>query len=507
MHRTIASLPLLAAMAVGCGDPVIHRDATLDHSTLDAFDAPFDAGRDALDAWFDAHVSEPPMCHTPADCPGVDTSCAMRSCTEGQCVSHPVPIGTALTAREQVQGDCQLLACDGAGAVRGHADDTDLPDDHNDCTTDRCLGGTEQYVQRAAHAPCATGVCDGLGVCLRCLDDTDCAPGDHCVHVRCITPGCGNGTRERGEQCDDGNRTPGDGCSATCMLEARVVAESEPNDTDALANASGGVDGFVAAIDPVGDHDWFSLDVTVPDSTVTLEVGDGLGGCPFFDSLLTLEGPAHLAIATDDNGGVSPCSRLVQPRLAVGTYHVEVRQLGDALIQDAYVLSIRVLPPTCGDAVVQPGEQCDDGNVISGDGCSATCQVESPHEREPNDTTATATPPWPAGTSWIGSIVPATDVDYFAFTVPGPGSRVVIDTHDVGSTATCAFDTTVSLIAPDGRSIASDVDTGPGLCGRVDGFTNAGASGLPAGTYYARVVSAGTVTASIAAYAVDVTVY
>jgi cysteine-rich repeat protein len=31
----------------------------------------------------------------------------------------------------------------------------------------------------------------------------------------------------------------------------------------------------------------------------------------------------------------------------------------------------------CGDAVVDAGEQCDDGNVISGDGCSATCGLET----------------------------------------------------------------------------------------------------------------------------------
>lgn len=30
----------------------------------------------------------------------------------------------------------------------------------------------------------------------------------------------------------------------------------------------------------------------------------------------------------------------------------------------------------CGNGVVQPGEACDDGNVLSGDGCSATCQNE-----------------------------------------------------------------------------------------------------------------------------------
>jgi cysteine-rich repeat protein len=30
----------------------------------------------------------------------------------------------------------------------------------------------------------------------------------------------------------------------------------------------------------------------------------------------------------------------------------------------------------CGNGVLDPGEQCDDGNTISGDGCSATCQSE-----------------------------------------------------------------------------------------------------------------------------------
>ena len=36
------------------------------------------------------------------------------------------------------------------------------------------------------------------------------------------SPVCGNGTVEAGEQCDDGNTTGGDGCSATCASEAPV---------------------------------------------------------------------------------------------------------------------------------------------------------------------------------------------------------------------------------------------------------------------------------------------
>ncbi|HEY1549598.1 MAG TPA: myxococcus cysteine-rich repeat containing protein [Kofleriaceae bacterium] len=31
----------------------------------------------------------------------------------------------------------------------------------------------------------------------------------------------------------------------------------------------------------------------------------------------------------------------------------------------------------CGNGVLDPGEQCDDGNTVSGDGCSSTCQLEA----------------------------------------------------------------------------------------------------------------------------------
>lgn len=35
--------------------------------------------------------------------------------------------------------------------------------------------------------------------------------------------------------------------------------------------------------------------------------------------------------------------------------------------------------PSCGDGIVDaPGEDCDDGNVANGDGCSASCQDEPP---------------------------------------------------------------------------------------------------------------------------------
>jgi cysteine-rich repeat protein len=39
----------------------------------------------------------------------------------------------------------------------------------------------------------------------------------------------------------------------------------------------------------------------------------------------------------------------------------------------------------CGDGILQPGEQCDDGNTISHDGCSAICKTESFCPLDEND--------------------------------------------------------------------------------------------------------------------------
>jgi len=35
--------------------------------------------------------------------------------------------------------------------------------------------------------------------------------------------------------------------------------------------------------------------------------------------------------------------------------------------------------PRCGDGIVQPGEECDDGNIWNNDGCSSRCMLEIAH--------------------------------------------------------------------------------------------------------------------------------
>src|SRR5262249_7975789 len=44
------------------------------------------------------------------------------------------------------------------------------------------------------------------------------------------TIGCGDGTLDAGEQCDDGNAIDGDGCSADCRLECRAAADCDDAD-------------------------------------------------------------------------------------------------------------------------------------------------------------------------------------------------------------------------------------------------------------------------------------
>jgi len=54
------------------------------------------------------------------------------------------------------------------------------------------------------------------------------------------------------------------------------------------------------------------------------------------------------------------------------------RYLGLALLASALAAPAVAQDPgaVCGNSRIEPGEQCDDGNVAAGDGCAADCQVE-----------------------------------------------------------------------------------------------------------------------------------
>jgi cysteine-rich repeat protein len=316
-----------------------------------------------------------------------------------------------------------------------------------------------------------------------------------------------------GEQCDPGPTSVA-GCSANCQLTGDFIPETETNDTQALANHLNGHQGFIASIKPTGDLDYFSFAVTVPGSRVTLQVSDGIGGCPLgVDSILVLFDPSQAAIVSDDNGGPGLCSTISPAvytkaaNLAVGTYTARVELKGGLSTTPLYVLTVNVQAPSCGDGFRDPGEQCDDGanNGVAGDGCSATCQALSPWEIEPNDTRSQATPAWPSTSSWKAAIAPPGDHDYFALTAPITGTLTLV-THDVDAPTTCHSDTVLHLLDASGAEIAQDDESGPGPGNSVGGRCSKIVTAVTAGgAYFAWVQRYGD-SATIAAYQLDFSV-
>lgn len=172
-----------------------------------------------------------PECNAANDCAASANECEIAVCKDGKCGFDAVPNGTPIAA--QTSGDCQQAVCDGAGSVTSIADDQDLPNDGNECTTDSCSMGMPSHTAVVAGAMCmqnggevcnAAGECvvstcgDGISFGTEGCDDGNFVNGDGC-DANCTPTACGNGIASAGEVCDDKNTMMGDGCSATCQVE------------------------------------------------------------------------------------------------------------------------------------------------------------------------------------------------------------------------------------------------------------------------------------------------
>jgi len=202
---------------------------------------------------------------------------------------------------------------------------------------------------------------------------------------------CGNGVIEGGEQCDDGGAVSGDGCNAQCQLEP-VTGH------DTCANA--------APIDLVAHGDG-SYSATISSGTTNLAHDQTFTGCASAgaDAIYTFKAPIDGVLAAEvpvagfnvslglrstcptSTTGTAPlvCANASsdngQEEISHGvtkdtTYYLIVD--GTAAAQKGtFTLLVNVRPPGCGDGLLSGNEQCDDGNTLSGDGCSPTCTVEA----------------------------------------------------------------------------------------------------------------------------------
>ena len=383
------------------------------------------------------------------------------------------------------------------------------------CTVDTLIRLTDGRFR-----PLGTKTLDGPGACAAILfpQDSfaqDLAAGAYYVfivnegttsgavqlEVGIRNPACGNAVTETraGEQCDDRNVQSNDGCSSACQVEAAGVYA-----------APGRAQAIPGSIVPIGDRDVFQINVSAPAylKAETFAPSASAAQCLVVDTFMTLYAAnATTALGADGDNGIAQCSRFTPisdsfTRLAPGTYYVAVEEDGSDAIISNYELRLEgIAADVCGNGYAEASvsEQCDDGNLTSGDGCSATCQLERgpQNEVEPNNTIGEANLSGvtvPGTVTMTGAIPILGDVDLYRFTVPaGRRATLIATTYTaLGDPTVCNTDTELFLFDNNGNQRAYDDDGGPGtgfgICSQINGTgASPGAASLAPGNYFVKV--------------------
>ncbi|MBI2375903.1 MAG: DUF4215 domain-containing protein [Deltaproteobacteria bacterium] len=314
--------------------------------------------------------------------------------------------------------------------------------------------------------------------------------GDYVLFTRVIEPQCGNGYRERnaGEGCDDGNTNAGDGCSASCVFEGTI--ETEPNDTSATATVLTLPAVVSGVIDPsVPDLvDFYAITIPAGSHLVAQASIDGFDSCPYpASAMLTLYDTDGTTILDQNSTGgpEAACGRLAPDTspatisMIAGTYFIAVSDLDDDDLIDPYYLTVSVVAPGCGNGFIEGAEQCDDGNLTPGDGCSDACALEA---------VAVITGPSPTPTTIPGALGVG-EIDTYRVEMAAPGyirAQTYVPTTPNCVATTGSADTELELIDGAGTSLAYSDDHGGVRCSLIDPAVAPGAA-VEAGTYFIRV--------------------
>jgi fibro-slime domain-containing protein len=212
---------------------------------------------------------------------------------------------------------------------------------------------------------------------------------------------CGNGKLDFGEECDDSNKTSGDGCSAACRVETDWAC---PTVGEACHSTVVCGDGHISGNEVCDDRNTTDGDGCSADCS-TVEVGwvctaAGLRCQPKCgDGLLVGSEECDDGNSTVGDGCSAACK--VEPGWACSnpgeachkTVCGDGTREGNESCDDGNLIPGDGCSPTCtsepvctgtsgctspcGDGLKLPGEECDDGNIRSGDGCSADCKLEA----------------------------------------------------------------------------------------------------------------------------------
>ncbi|MFN8545336.1 MAG: hypothetical protein U0807_14165 [Candidatus Binatia bacterium] len=187
-------------------------------------------------------------------------------------------------------------------------------------------------------------------------------------------------------------------------------------DGSPVARLSGGTgDPVQTYVDPNPAMPWFGVAVAGGGGKV-LVGAPGMGGSGAAGAAYLFDGDSGLVEETFANPdpGRFAFGRTV---LLVGR-SVVVAAPGDAAGPGAVYLFT-----PCGDGALDPGEQCDDGNTASGDGCSPTCVPEA------GSTTTTTTTTTITTSTTTTSLPPPLAIPQPPTQMVLVGDEVVLDAH------------------------------------------------------------------------------
>lgn len=172
------------------------------------------------------------VCDDGNDCSGDECDTTSSLCTHEYLNGVPPPNAA------QTPADCLVITCqDGQQAVV--LDETDGPDDGNDCTQDLCIDGvpSSDHPLLPEDTPCDGGFCNRAGVCAPCTRDAQCGEAT-CGCVRCTDGQCvyePEGALAE-EACGDARPCHAEVCDGHGGHTDSTVADGTPCDDNLYCN-------------------------------------------------------------------------------------------------------------------------------------------------------------------------------------------------------------------------------------------------------------------------------